>query len=311
MSRRVLVTGASGFVGSHAVRELSSHGWEIVGLVIAPEFRLSGHDSRVADIRDAAAMTALVSELKPDACLHLAGQAFVPRAWDHPQESVEINLLGTLNLLEAFRHHAPAAAFLAVTSSEVYGRHAEPPVIDEEAALRPASVYGVTKAAADQCCLAYALHHRMRVMTARPQNHIGPGQNPNFVVSSFATQMARLAKTGNEAGELSVGNLDSTRDFTDVRDVVRAYRLILEQGHPGNAYNIATGRNLPVRDVFYTLAAIAGVRPTAKVDPALHRPTENPAVLNVEKIRRHTGWTPEIPLERTLRDIYAECAAKA
>ncbi len=310
MSTRVLVTGANGFVGTHAVNELAAHGVTVIGLVMAPEFRLSNHESHVGDIRDSAAMLDLIGRLKPDACLHLAGQAFVPRAWENPRESVEINLIGTLNLLEAFRTHAKGASFLSVTSSEVYGRHSEPPVIDENSPLRPDSLYGVTKSAADQACLAFALHHRMRIMTARPQNHVGPGQNPNFVVPGFATQMARLARSGEETGEIKVGNLDATRDFTDVRDVVRAYRLILEKGLAGQAYNIATGRNLPIRDVFFTLAAIAGVRPSPRVDPALFRPTDTPAVLNVEKILRHTGWKPEIPLEQTLRDIYAECLAR-
>jgi GDP-4-dehydro-6-deoxy-D-mannose reductase len=307
MSGRVLVTGANGFVGSHAVRELASAGFTVIGLVISPDFRLTEHESHVGDIRDGKAMEDLVARTKPDACLHLAGQAFVPRAWDFPHESIDINLTGTVNLLEAFRRHAPLGRFLAVTSSEVYGRHPEPAEIHEDMPLRPTSLYGVTKAAADQACLAYAFHHRMTVMTARPQNHIGPGQNPQFVVSAFARQIAELARTGMETGEILVGNLDSTRDFTDVRDVVRAYRLLLEQGHAGNAYNIASGRNLPIRDIFFTLAAIAGVRPTAKVDPALYRGTDKPAVLRIEKIARHTGWHPQIPLEKTLRDIYAEC----
>jgi GDP-4-dehydro-6-deoxy-D-mannose reductase len=310
MARRVLVTGADGFVGAHAVREFAAHGHAVVGLVFRPPVAPPDWTWVAGDIRDREGMDRLLAEHRPDAVLHLAGQAFVPRAWENPQESVEINLTGTLNLLEAFRRHTPGGAFLAVTSSEVYGRHAEPPVLDEDAPLRPGSLYGVTKAAADQACLAYAFHHRLRVMTARPQNHIGPGQNPNFVVPGFATQLARLARSGRETGEIRVGNLDARRDFTDVRDVVRAYRLLLESGHPGQAYNIASGRNLPIRDLFFTLAAIADVRPTPVVDPALFRPTDSPPVLAVEKIRRHTGWQPEWPLEQTLRDLYAEALTR-
>ena len=196
----------------------------------------------------------MVSELAPDACIHLAGIAFVPLGWTDPELVFSVNLLGTINVLEAFRLGAPKARLLIVTSAEIYGRVPGSHAFAEDAPLTPDNLYAVSKMAADLSSLLYARRYGMHVMTARPGNHIGPGQSPRFVTSAFAEQIVKIARKQTEP-VLKVGNLECERDFTDVRDVARAYRLIAEGGRAGEAYNISSeklrenfrdsGRTLP------------------------------------------------------------------
>ena len=197
---------------------------------------------------------------------------------------------------------------LVVTSAEVYGSHPAPAPLAEDAPYRPDNIYGVAKAAADHAALLYAAHHRLDVMVARPSNHIGAGQSKDFVSSSFASQLAAIA--AGAAPRMRVGNLDQRRDFTDVRDVARAYALLLERGRAGLAYNIASGRMIPVRDILDTLCDIARVRPQVEVDPALFRPNENRPSYDTARIRAHVGWQPEIPLRQTLETVYADTCAQ-
>lgn len=301
---RVLVTGARGFVGHHVVTEFAAHGHEVLALTRPEDCPQPGPSDFLADICDAPAVAAAVRDLRPEACLHLAGIAFVPMGWSRPELVFEVNLVGTLNLLEAFRAHAPAARLLVVSSSQIYGSAPSPEPLTEEAPAAPDSLYGVSKLAADLNSLLYARRYGMPVMTARPCNHIGPGQSTEFVASSFAQQLVAIA-AGRREPVMKVGNLDSEREFMDVRDVARAYRLVIERGRAGQAYNVSTGRFVRIGYLLEKLAEYAGVRPRIEVDPARFRPTDVQPRLSAARIERDTGWRPTFALEQTLADIFA------
>lgn len=305
---RVLITGAGGFAGRYLIQELQSNGHTPVG------FDLSVPDDPVdipfytGDLTDPAAVRDCIRQAKPEACAHLAGIAFVPKGWSDPDFVMRVNVNGTIHLLEALREIRPDTRTLVVTSSEVYGREPRAEPVKETDPLTPSNLYGVSKMAADLTALLYHRQYGHPILTARPQNHIGPGQSRLFVVSAFAEQLVELARSMDHPRMLRVGNLTSQRDFTDVRDVTRAYRLLLEKGQSGEAYNIASGRMKPVSELLDLLCERAGFRPLIEVDPDLHRPTDRPPLLAIDKIQRDTGWTPSIPLSQTLSDIYDDVA---
>lgn len=303
---KVLVTGCNGFAGRHVMDALRAAGHEAVGSDVGSPAGGTTHYLPL-DVRDPDSIASVLAEVKPDAVLHLGGIAFVPLAWTQPQRVFQVNTIGTLNVLDAVRQQRPAARVLVVTSAEVYGSHPAPAPLSEDAPYRPDNIYGVAKAAADHAALLYAAHHRLDVMVARPSNHVGPGQSKEFVSSAFAGQLAAIA--AGAAPLMRVGNLEQRRDFTDVRDVARAYVRLLEQGQRGLAYNIASGRLIPVRDLLDGLCAVAQVRPQIEVDPALFRPNEDRPSYDVARIRAHVGWQPEIPLRQTLEAVYADVLA--
>ena len=304
---RILVTGAQGFAGRHLVEHLRArkHTPLPVDLPAAGVRRSGLH---AADLCDAPALARLVRRLKPDACLHLGGIAFVPAAWDNPARIFAVNTIGTVNLIEAFRRHAPRARVVVVSSAEVYGSIRRREAVRENAPLHPANPYALSKLAAEQAAFQLAARHGLWVAVARPENHIGPGQFKDFVAPAFARQVAAIAR-GKAPPVLRVGNLASRRDFLDVRDVVRAYRLLLTRGRPGEAYNIASGRPVAVRDLLRELCRLADLRPRLVVDPARYRPVDHRPSLSAVRIRRDTGWRPNIPLTTTLRDILREALA--
>ncbi len=299
---RVLVTGANGFVGRHMLRELAAAGHHALALDLAA---VPGHppaDTCVADLTDAARLEELVARWRPDGAIHLGGIAFVPMGWTHPQRLIDINLIGTINLLEAFRQKAAAARLVIVSSSEVYGRRLAAGPLDEDAAFRPDTPYGVSKAAADWYALMYARQYGMAAMTARPANHTGAGQAEVFAVPSFARQLA-LIKQGAVHPPLRVGNLESQRSIMDVRDVAHAYRVLLDHGEPGQAYNISRGDLVSMARVLEMLCDIAGVHPAIEVDPVRFRPADTVPVLDARRLRR-LGWAPRHELAATLRDVF-------
>lgn len=304
---KILVTGANGFVGGHAVRELLARGHEVFATDTAPAAAPSlpaNLPYAPADVRVPAELDALLAAATPDAILHLGGIAFVPVAWEKPELAFAVNTIGPLNLLAAVRRANPAIRVLLVTSAEVYGLTApSPDPVDETTPYAPDNLYGVTKAAADRSALMYADHFGLDLMVARPSNHIGPGQSAPFVTTAFARQLKDIALRGAPPA-MRVGNLDALRDFTDVRDTVRAYALLLEKGRPRTPYNIATGRLVTIRSILDDLCAIAGVTPEITIDPVLYRVDPPRPVLSPARLHADTGWTPAIPLSTTLRDIY-------
>lgn len=302
---RVLVTGSRGFVGRHVQNSLHGAGHEMLGLIMASERPTRSAQEFEGDICDAHRMRNLVRDLRPDACLHLAGVAFVPVSWSKPEFVFEVNVQGTLNVLDAFRTEAPEARVLVISSAEVYGmRNCSRPLTEDDP-MEPENLYAVSKQAADLTALLYTRRYGMQVMTARPCNHIGPGQSADFVVPAFARQVNEIA-TGRSEPRMRVGNLESTREFLDVRDVVEAYRLILEKGRPGQAYNVGAGGSVRVGLLLEKLCHLAGIQPRLEVDPQRYRPTDARPVMNASRLREHTGWKPRLSLDQTLADALAE-----
>lgn len=229
----------------------------------------------------------------------------MPDGWRQPQRMLTVNTLGTVNLLEAFRKAASSARVLVVSSAEIYGSQPRSAPITEDEPANPDNPYAVSKAAADQMALLYARNYAMPVMTARPFNHIGPGQSTRFAAPSFAQQLLQIARQ-QAPPVLKTGNLENQRDFTDVRDVARAYRLLIESAKVGQAYNIASGRAVALSKVLDKLCEIIGLRPTLEKDPSRFRPLEPRPQLAITKIAAAVHWQAAIPLEITLRDIVNE-----
>ena len=283
-------------MGVHLVRHLVEQGDEVVEM----ERTVDG-----VDIADAEPVTEAIMAAKPQAVYHLAGASDVGGSWSAPTETFLANALGTLNVLEAARA-AGADRVLAVTSADVYGRVSEDELpLTEDQPLRPVSPYAASKVAADALAQQAWLGHRLPVIRVRAFNHLGPGQSDRFVAPSLAARIARNERDGGD--EVPIGNLTPLRDVTDVRDVVRAYRLLMVDGEPGAVYNVCRGAAVSVQDIAEALLAMAR-RPMHLVsDPALQRPVDIPVLVGDNgALRRVTGWEPTIPLDQTLADVLAD-----
>lgn len=302
--KRVLITGVNGFVGRHLARALGQEDIEVIGCDISADCSAT-HVPRYlrADLSDSEGLVASVADDLPEVCIHLASRTFVPASWTEPLETINTNITGTLNLLELYRNHGADSKLLIVSSVELYGSPPSDTRIDEDSPHHPESPYGLTKSFADNLSLLYARRYGMHVMTARPSNHIGPGQGPDFVVPSFARQCAKISHRIMKP-RMRVGNLAAMRDFTDVRDVVRAYTALIRKGKGGHSYNIASGKLVTIRSVLDSLCRIAGIKPQIEVDPERYRKERPKATIDTARIHADTGWRPAIPLPQTLKDIY-------
>jgi GDP-4-dehydro-6-deoxy-D-mannose reductase len=307
---RLLVTGAAGFVGGHLVGFLRAErpDVEIHGVVL-PQGGVSwrgpaGVRVLEADLNDPKAAAAAVEEVRPEAVVHLAGQASVHQSWLDPALTLRTNVLGLVHLLDAARRLALRPAVLVVGSAEEYGPVGPEEIpIREEAPLRPASPYAVSKVAQAALARLYGPAGGMRIVLTRTFHHTGPGRGEAFAESSFARQIAEI-EAGRRPAVLEVGNLEAVRDFTDVRDVVRAYWMLLAKGRGGEAYNVCSGRGRRIRDLLDTLLAASSARVEVRLDPERLRPSDVPVqVGDPGRLRAATGWQPEIPLERTLGDL--------
>ena len=306
---RALITGMNGFAGSHlADFLLTQPDMEIFGAGIGDTSNLrhlAGHVTFIpGDLTDSQFVAALLGQSQPARIYHLAGQAFPPVSWQDPWTTLEINIHAQVNVLHAAARGQSSARILVIGSMDEYGR-IEPRnlPIAEETPLRPDSPYGVSKIAQDFLGLQYFLSHQLAIVRVRPSNHIGPRQNEQFVTSNFAKQIVEI-ESGARAPVLRVGNLDAQRDFTDVRDMVRAYYLALERGTPGEVYNIGSERAVTIQSVVEMLLKQSRAAIRIEQDPARLRPSDTPVLCcNAAKFRAQTGWTPTIPLEQSLRDI--------
>jgi len=301
----VLITGAGGFVGGHLAEACLAAGDEVVALSRSAEERTpAGAHAMALDLADRDATRAAVRDAAPTVVFHLAARASVAESWERPDEALSANVATTLSLLEAVRVEAPSARVVVVGSGEEYGPPDRLPVA-EDAALRPQNPYAVSKAAADLLAGMYADAHGLAVVRTRSFNHAGPGQSSAYVVASLTRQVAAGLRAGASPVPVVSGNPDAMRDFTDVRDVVRAYRLLAERAAP-DAYNVCSGRTASVRDLLESLRAVAGVEIEHVVDPALVRAHEVMEIRGShERLTAATGWEPEIPRERTLADTVA------
>jgi GDP-4-dehydro-6-deoxy-D-mannose reductase len=285
VSGRAFVTGGAGFAGRHLL--------DLLPGAVAP--------SRAElDLLDGAAVRDAVREAAPDVVWHLAAQASVGRSWEAPAETVSENVSMTAHLLEAVRSEAPQATVVLISSGEIYGPPDRLPV-DEDAPLRPQNPYAVSKAACDLLGGQYADSSGLHVVRLRPFNHTGPGQSEDYVVGTLTRQVAEAEAAGRDEALVRTGNPDSARDFSDVRDVARAY--VAAAGLEPGVYNVASGRAVTVRELIELVRAAARIPVRHEVDPARVRAHDVPEVRgSAEKLRAATGWTAEIPLERTVAD---------
>lgn len=284
---KLLLTGANGFVGQTMQAALPC---------VPLPYGL--------DLRDAPALAAAVAEIRPDAVIHLAAQSFVPASFENPRETFDVNFIGTLNLLSALKDSGFVGRMLFVGSGDTYGLvPTEALPVCEEQPLRPRNPYAVSKVAGEALCYQWSQTEAFEIIMARPFNHIGPGQSTRFAIADFARQIAEI-RLGRHEPVLSVGDIDVTRDFTDVRDVVRAYILLLASGRNGEAYNVCSGVERSVRSLLEALIVLAGIQISIQQDPARLRPAEQRRmVASYDKLRRDTGWVPENSLEKSLRDL--------
>lgn len=303
---RALITGISGFAGHHLTAELLGAGYEVHGVVIDEREPVPAGVAGVsiADITDAVAVAAAFAQARPDVVFHLAGASSVGQSFADPVGTWRVNLDGTLALLEVLRTEGPSVRCVAVTSGEVYGRvPVDELPVRADTPFRPHSPYGASKAAADVAAGQYAIGYGLPVLRARAFNHIGPGQDPRFVIPSVARQIAAGEHSDHSRIEIQVGNLDVRRDFGDVRDVVRAYRLIAERGDPSIPYLVCSGRSVAVRELIDGLVALARKETLVVSDPGLRREGEQPDLYGShDRLETDTGWVPRIPLDDSLRD---------
>jgi GDP-4-dehydro-6-deoxy-D-mannose reductase len=288
---RTYLTGGEGFVGGFLAAHLRACGEEVT---------LSG---RSVDVTDGPAVGEDMKAAAPAVVYHLAALTHVGASWEDPAETMRVNAIGTLLVLEAAGRCDPAPTVVLVSSAEVYGR-GDGSQVGEGAPLRPISPYAASKVAAEFAGLQAHLGRGLRVVRARPFNHVGAGQSDAFVVSALARRIAAAELAGG--GEVRVGNLSSRRDFTDVRDVVRAYRLLAAAGEPGEVYNVCSGEAVEIADVARKLCALVDVDVQLVTDPALYRPADVPVLRGDNaRICELTGWKPEISLDDTLVEVLA------
>ena len=302
---RLLITGASGFVGGYAAATFAAHGYDVVR---------AGHQGHALDIAldllDESNVQAVVDLARPDYVLHLAAQSFVPAAIADPLQTYNVNVLGTARLFSALHRRGERVRVLIVSSAEIYGqRLAADFPLREELAPAPRNPYAASKAAVEMLARA-ALSPQIDIVIARAFNHIGPGQDPQFVVAGFAAQLAAIVQGRTRI--MHVGNLEAERDFLDVRDVVRAYVALMQDGRSGEVYNVCSGQPIAIKEVLRRLIEIAGIPTEVREDAKRLRPSDVPRFFgDVSKLQREVGWLPKYPLSASLTAIWESARAGA
>jgi GDP-4-dehydro-6-deoxy-D-mannose reductase len=309
---RALITGITGFAGSHLAEYIIANhpDTEVYGIMRwrSRTENIQGIKERIqlieCDLRDATSVKALLGRVRPDKIFHLAAQSYVPSSWNAPAESLTTNVLGQLNIFEAIRELAIEPWIQIACSSEEYGLvHEDELPIKETNPLRPLSPYAVSKIGQDFLGYQYYKSFGMKVVRTRGFNHDGPRRGEVFVSSNFAKQLIEVEK-GKKPAVLHVGNLEARRDFTDVRDIVRAYWLATERCEAGDVYNICSGKAYSIQEVLDRLIELSGVQVKVETDPTRLRPSDVPVLLgDYTKFKTATGWEPEIPYDKTLTDM--------
>jgi GDP-4-dehydro-6-deoxy-D-mannose reductase len=312
-----LITGITGFVGSHMAELLLSEGFEVHGLC-----RWRSRTENIdhikdklhlveGDLLDAHSLQDMMMDVRPTHIFHLAAQSFVPASWTSPAVSLEINVVGPCNLFEAVRAAQIDPLIQIACSSEEYGLvHPNEVPIKETNPLRPLSPYGVSKVAMDYLGYQYFQSYKLKIVRTRGFNHTGPRRGDVFAESSFAKQIAEIEKGGKEP-IIFVGNLEAQRDYTDVRDMVKGYLAAVQRGEPGEVYNICAGKAVKIQKVLETLLGFSKVKVEVRQDPSRMRPSDVPILLgDNSKFVKQTGWQPTIPFEKTMEDLLNYWRAK-
>ncbi|MFI5070113.1 MAG: GDP-mannose 4,6-dehydratase [Terriglobales bacterium] len=302
MGLPILITGGTGFVGKHLIQLLVQRGDSVAVLSSSLS---SGQQSGVryyeADVRDRDRVREIVREVNPTQLFHLAGITAVDASWANPRLTYEVNVWGAYNVFEAAMHLSSPPAILNVSTSQVYARSSEK--LSESSPVAPDNPYSASKAMAELLRIEFKNCSTGRIVTARPFNHSGPGQAPNFVLSSMAKQFAEI-ELGLRPAKLSLGNIEIKRDFTDARNVVEAYALLLEKGNTGEIYNVCSGSAVGLSEIIKMFEAAANQPIEVEVDPSKVRPNEPRNICgNPDKITSETGWSPKIPLQKTVSDL--------
>jgi GDP-4-dehydro-6-deoxy-D-mannose reductase len=309
MNKKVLITGVNGFVGRHLVNELVKNSYEVYGLTRADDRAIEENYSViVGDVLDSEGVYEVLKSLKPDVVVHLAAQAKPGYSFGHAKETLEVNVFGTLSILDSVKRLQEKGGeyrprILAIGTSEEYGvvKQEELP-LSEDARLAPTNPYAISKVACYHLVQEYVKTYGLDIVYAVPFSHIGPGQREGFLVSDVAKQIVEIER-GEKEPVLTTGPLETERDYTDVRDMVRAYRMLIESGESGERYNLCSGGSVTVESVVEMLCGLAKVEIQHVIDESRRRPTELPILYgNHQKMTGLTGWQTEIALERTLAD---------
>jgi len=310
VAKKAFITGIAGFVGSHLAELLLKRGFTVYGLLRSRSSRnhidpiINKLHLEDADILDSHSIYTTISRIKPDYIFHLAAQSFVHTSWVSPSITLEVNIVGSANLFEAVRMANIDPVIQIACSSEEYGlvKPKEIP-IKETNPLRPLSPYAVSKVAMDYLGYQYYQSYKVRIVRTRGFNHTGPRRGDTFAESNFAKQIALIEK-GKQEPVIHVGNLDASRDYTDVRDMVRAYVLAVEKCDPGEVYNICSGSTIKISEMLKTLLSMTKTKVDIRQDPARMRPSYVPVLLgDNSKFVRKTGWKTDIPFKNTLEDL--------
>ena len=302
--RKLLITGEEGFVGRNLramEQEIrSAFGWELVPAPAA------------YDLRDQASLDALVAATRPDGVIHLAGISFVPDSIKDPEATLQINLIGTLHLLQALKKAGFSGSFLYISSGDIYGKlEAQDLQVGEDHLPRPSNPYAVSKLSAELLCRQWAQVETFRILVARPFNHIGPGQREEFVLANMARQIVRIRR-GLQSPFIQVGDIGVKRDFLDVRDAVSAYLHLLDKGQNGETYNVCSGEGSVIRDLILALQRLAGVEAELRRDAGRYRPADQREVVGSNrKLIAATGWKPVHLLDETLKTILEDWESRA
>lgn len=300
---KALIIGGAGFVGGYLINELASNGYDVHATCLPNETVVGQCTAHSLDILDRNAVSAVFDELRPDVVYHLAAQSSVALSWKKPQLTAEINVIGSINVLEAMRECGFPMRLILIGSGEEYGfiREGACPLSESEP-LRPGNIYAATKACQGMLGEIYSRAYKLDIIMVRAFNHSGPKQMPMFVISDFCKQIAEIER-GMRPAEICVGNLSAMRDFTDVRDVVRAYRMLAEKGVSGRTYNVGRGSAVKIEEILHTALSLAKCPVEVKQDAARMRASDIPIIEpDTSEIFRDTGWRAEISMEKTIAD---------
>lgn len=301
--KKVLIFGISGFVGTYLAREFLCHGYKVYGSDIRENELLDDSiDFKKAELLDYTSVEKLIEEISPDIIINLAAISSVGLSWNIPQDTIKVNVVGTLNIMEAARKCEHIPKLMLVGSSEEYEVSDKP--VRENTPLNANNPYGISKLTQERFAALYRERYGMKIYCVRPFNHTGVGQKETFVLPSFCRQIADIAKSGRE-GIIKVGNLSAERDFSDVRDIVKAYRMILEQGDCNAIYNIGSGVAYSVKELLDYIISLCPQKVITETDPERYRPVDTPRICcDNGKICGELGWKPDYDIFDTLKEMY-------